>query len=201
MSADRHGPLDRTDLYRLERTLVGERLVTVARLEEATHAGVVLLRRLMETHARETAALRAEVDRLTRRARDLETQYGRAIHQVDQAEMVAAQRHEETRRLTQTRDRLVQKNAELVGEKRRLQAALAGKTPLPPIHYRIDIDRDDTARESIVSTLDVFPHKERVHEALAEARRVAPQRHRGQLRSLRLDATAWRVVIQRVIEE
>ncbi len=199
MSADRHGPLDRPDLYRLERTLVGERLVTVARLEEATHAGVVLVRQLMETHTRETATLQAEVDRLTRRARDLETQYGRAIHQVDQAEMVAAQRQEEIARLVVTRDRLIQKNAELVGEKRRFREALTGKHPLPPVHYRIDIDRDDTARESIIVTLDVFPHKERVHEALAEARRVA-ERHRGQLRSLRLDTTAWRVVIQRVIE-
>ncbi len=53
---------------------------------------------------------------------------------------------------------------------------------------------------SLPVTLDAFPHKERVREALAEGHRVAA-RQGGQLRGLRLDTTAWRAVIQTVIEE
>jgi len=200
MNADRPDCERATALYRVERTLLGDRLMPVTRVEDATHADIAVVRRLTDARAREAARCRADAVRAGQRIRDLETQVARAIHRIDQAEMVAAQRQEEITRLTKTRDLVVQKNAEVVGEKRRLRDALVGKTPLPVIHYRVDLDRDEIARETVVVTLDAFPHKERIREALAEARRQAA-RHHGELRSLRLDTSAWRAVIHRVIDE
>ncbi len=186
-------------LYRLERGRLGDHLVPVTRPEEATHAGVVLLRRQAEDHAREVAALRAEVAHQHGRAQDLAGQLDRAGQQAVQAATAMAQRQADADRAKAAVARLAEKNGELIGEKRRLRDALTGKHPLPAVHYRVDIDRDDTARESILVVLDTFPHRDRAREALAEARRAA-SRYRGQLRSLRLDTTAWRAVVQRVVD-
>lgn len=189
-----------SDLYRLERTRVGgERLTPVQTLAEATHAGIAGVRHLIEAHARQDAASRAEIERLRAHVASLDLRVGRAIHTVDQAEMRAAQETEVAARLRVSVQRLETKIAEVIDEKRRLRAALIGQKPLPVIHYRLDVDRDDVARESIAVTLDAFPHQDRLPDALAEARRVAERRD-GQLRTLRLDTTAWRAVIQRIID-
>lgn len=200
MTSGRREPADTTELYRLERTLVGERLVPVMRPDEATHAGVALLHRITATHAREVAALRDGSDRLTRRLREVEQQLGRAIHQVDQAEMAAAQCRDEAAQAVGAARRLAAKNAEIGAEKRRLRDALIGKQPLPAVSLRIDVDRDDIARKSQVITLETAPHPERAADALGEGRRVAA-RLSGTLRLIRLDTVAWRAVIQLVVQE
>lgn len=174
-----------SELYRLDQTVRGPRLVPVQRMDEATHLSVGMLRRVMQAHAREVAGLRSEITQRQRR--------------LDEREAQQAAEQETTRRLQASLQRLAAKNAALIAEKRRLRDAFTGKHPLPNVHYRVEVGRDDTARESLVVTLDTFPHRERVRDALAEARRVAAQ-HDAQLRQVRLDTTAWRAVLQRVID-
>ncbi len=198
MTTDPHEPPSPPLFYRLERTLVGERLVPVTRAEEATHAGIALIHHMTDAQAHAVATLRADLEQRTRRVRELEVQLGRAVHRVDQAEALAAQRQTETALHAAAVQRLVDKNATLIGEKRRLREQLVAKYPPPPIHYRLDVDRDDQARESVVLTLDAFPHRDRMREALAEARRLADRRG-GQVRQLRLDTVAWRAVVQLLV--
>ncbi len=164
-----------SDLYRLERTVTGERLVPVQRIDDATHSSIALFRRLTEARAREVVGVRAEVEHLRQRLHERETEL--------------AQRQEIAIRAQSAVRRLLEKNRELVGEKRRLRDALIGKKPLPNVHYRIDVDRDGVVRESSVVTLDAFPHRDRRSEALAEARRLA-ERRGGQVRQVRLDTSA-----------
>jgi len=189
--------------YRLEKGLVGGRLIPVAREDEATHVGIAALRRMVAAHARDRAELAeraVELDRAGQRIRDLELLYARALRRAEQADIMVAGHQAEMSRYGASVRRLLAKNAALIGEKRRLRDALTGKQPLPAVHYRVDLDRDDVARESTVVTLDTFPHKDRVPEALADARRVAA-RYGGRLRTLRLDTTAWRAVVQRPVAE
>jgi len=189
--------------YRLERALVGGRLIPVAREDEATHVAVAALRRALAEQARDRAALAervAELDRVGQRVRDLEVQLARAVRRAEQADILVAGHQGEMARCGASVRRLLAKNAALIGEKRRLRDALTGKQPLPAVHYRVDLDHDDVARESMVVTLDTFPHKDRVREALTDARRVAG-RYGGRLRTLRLDTTAWRAVVQRPVAE
>ena len=195
-----------SDLYRLERTLIGERLIEVTRPEEATHAAVSLLRRLAEERACETAALRSEGERARQRVRDLELQLGRATHHVDQAETTAAHARRELERLRADAERLAaatrklsEKNTSLIGEKKRMREQLVAKHGLPRIAYRLEVDRTDQAYEQLVYILEAFPHVDHRRDALAEARRMAVQRG-GRLRQLRLDTTAWRAVIHLPIE-
>ena len=155
--------------------------------EEATHAGIGVV-----------VGLRTQVEHLRGRVAALEVQLGRAIHQVDQAESQTAQYKELVVRLKGSITCLEAKNAELLTEKQRLRDSLLGTHPLPVIHYRIEVDRDDTAYEHIVELLDAFPDKAHTREALAEARRLAA-RTGGRVRHLRLDS-AWQVVIRRIID-
>jgi hypothetical protein len=191
-----------TDLYRLERTVLGERLVPVPRPEEATHVAVALLRRVSEERARETAMLRAEKAQATARIHDLEIKLGRAIHNVDQSESLAAQEkteadqlREEAGRVRVALGKLVEKNSALIGEKKQLKDALIGKHELPAVHYKIEFTRDEEAYEHVTYVLDAFPDKAHTPEAIAEARRHAQARG-GQLRQLRLDMVAWRAIVQ-----
>lgn len=189
--------------YRLEKALVGGRLIPVVGEDEATHVDVVALRRAVAAHARDRAELAeraAELDRAGQRIRDLELQLARAVRRAEQADILVAGHQSEMTRYGASVRRLLAKNAALIGEKRRLRDALVGKHPLPAVHYRVDLDHDDVARESRVVTLDAFPHRDRVSEALAEGRRVAA-RHGGRLRTLRLDTSAWRAVVQRPAAE
>jgi len=189
--------------YRLEKGLVGGRLIPVAHEDEATHVGIAVLRRLVAAHARDRAELAertVELDRAGQRVRDLESLLARAMHRAEQADILVAGHQGEMSRYGAAVRRLLAKNAALIGEKRRLRDALVGKQPLPVVHYRVDLDRDDVARESVAVTLDTFPHKDRVREALTDARRVAA-RSGGRLRTLRLDTTAWRAVVQRPVAE
>ncbi len=174
-----------SELYRLEHTATGERLLPVQRIDEATHASIGVLRRVMQAHAREVVGLRAETELLRRRLQERDAELGQQREAVIRA-------HDAVRRL-------MAKNAALIGEKRRLRDALIGKKPLKTMSYRVDVDRHGVARESIMEVLDTFPHKERVREALAEAHRLA-ERKNASVRSLRLD-TAWQAVLQRVIED
>ena len=188
------------DFYRLERTLRGERLVAVDRPEEATHAGIALVRRLAEDRLREVAALRGEAERLRQRLQALDAQLAHAVHTTDQAQMAVARHEQETTRAQSVARKLAAKNAELIGEKRRIRDQLIAKHPLPAIHYRIDIDREDQARQTITLLLDTFPHPDKTGEALAEARRQA-ERRGGQLRQLRLDTVAWRALVQLPVDD
>ncbi len=189
--------------YRLEKALVGGRLIPVAREDEATHVDVAALRRALDDSARDRAALAerdAELDRACRHIRDLEVQLARAVRRAEQSDILVAGHQGEMARCGASVRRLLGKNAALIGEKRRLRDALVGKHPLPAVYYRVDLDHDDVARESVVVTLDAFPHKDHVPAALAEGRRVAA-RQGGRLRTLRLDTSAWRAVVQRPVAE
>lgn len=196
-------PEEDTHFYRLEKGLVGGRLIPVAREDEATHVGIAALRRVVTERAHDHATITeqgAQIDRMGQRIRELDLLLARAMRRAEQADIMVAGHQAEMARCGAAVRQLLAKNAALIGEKRRLRDALVGKQPLPVVHYRVDLDREDTARESVVITLETFPHKERVHEALAEARHRAT-REGGQLRSLRLDTPAWRAVIQRVIDD
>ncbi len=187
--------------YRLEKALVGGRLIPVAREDEATHVDVAALRRAVADSARDRVALAeqaTEIEQMGQRLRDLELQLARAVRRDEQADIMVAGHQAEMARSGASVRQLLAKNAALIGEKRRLRDALVGKHPLPAVYYRVDLDHDDVARESVVVTLDAFPHKDRVPEALADARRVAA-RYGGRLRTLRLDTTAWRAVVQRPV--
>jgi len=189
--------------YRLEKALVGDRLIPVAGEDEATHVGIAALRRLTADSARDRAALAEQVvqiECLGRRVRELDLLLARAMRRAEQADIMVVQQQGEAVVHGASVRRLLAKNAALIGEKRRLRDALTGKQPLPVVHYRVDLDHDDVALESMVVTLDTFPHKDRVREALADARRVAA-RYGGRLRTLRLDTTAWRAVVQRPVAE
>jgi len=189
--------------YRLEKALLGDRLIPVAGEDEATHVGIAALRRLAADSARDRAALAehtAHIERLGHRVRELDLLLARAMRRAEQADIMVAQQQREAVVHGASVRRLLAKNAALIGEKRRLRDALTGKQPLPAVHYRVDLDHDDVARESTVVTLDTFPHKDRAREALTDARRVAG-RYGGRLRTLRLDTTAWRAVVQRPVAE
>jgi len=189
--------------YRLEKALLGDRLIPVAGEDEATHVGIAALRRLAADSARDRAALAeqaVQIECLGRRVRELDLLLARAMRHAEQADVMVAQQQREAVVHGASVRRLLAKNAALIGEKRRLRDALTGKQPLPAVHYRVDLDHDDVARESMVVTLDTFPHKDRVREALTDARRVAG-RYGGRLRTLRLDTTAWRAVVQRPVAE
>ncbi len=187
--------------YRLEKALVGGRLIPVAREDEATHVDVAALRRAVADSARDRVALAEQatgIEQMGQRLRDLELQLARAVRRAEQADIMVAGHQAEMARSGASVRQLLAKNAAIIGEKRRLRDALVGKHPLPAVYYRVDLDHDDVARESVVVTLDAFPHKDRVPEALADARRVAA-RYGGRLRTLRLDTTAWRAVVQRPV--
>ena len=189
--------------YRLEKALVGGRLIPVAREDEATHVGIAALRRVVTERAHDHATITeqvAQIDRMGQRIRELDLLLARAMRRAEQADIMVAGHQAEMARCGASVRRLLAKNAALIGEKHRLRDALTGKQPLPAVHYRVDLDHDDVARESMVVTLDAFPHKDRVPEALADARRVAA-RYGGRLRTLRLDTTAWRAVVQRPVAE
>jgi len=189
--------------YRLEKALLGDRLIPIAGEDEATHVGIAALRRLAADSARDRAALAeqaVQIECLGRRVRELDLLLARAMRHAEQADVMVAQQQREAVVHGASVRRLLAKNAALIGEKRRLRDALTGKQPLPAVHYRVDLDHDDVARESMVVTLDTFPHKDRVREALTDARRVAG-RYGGRLRTLRLDTTAWRAVVQRPVAE
>lgn len=186
--------------YRLDKALVGDRLVPVTTEGEATHATIASLRRLMAEGEHARRAFQAEGQRMTGRVHDLEVQLGQAQHRADQAELLVAQQQRETALHGAAVRKLMAKNAALIGEKRRIRDMLMAKHAPIPIHYRIDVDREDQARESIVVTLDTFPDKSHAHEALAEARRMATRRG-GQLKTLRLDTVAWRAVVQQMIDD
>ncbi len=187
--------------YRLEKALVGGRLIPVAREDEATHVDVAALRRAVADSARDRVSLAEQatgIEQMGQRLRDLELQLARAVRRAEQVDIMRAGHQAEMARSGASVRQLLAKNAALIGEKRRLRDALVGKHPLPAVYYRVDLDHDDVARESVVVTLDAFPHKDRVPEALADARRVAA-RYGGRLRTLRLDTTAWRAVVQRPV--
>jgi len=192
-----------THFYRLEKALVGGRLIPVAREDEATHVGIAALRRVVTERAHDHATITeqvAQIDRMGQRIRELDLLLARAMRRAEQADIMVAGHQAEMARCGAAVRRLLAKNAALIGEKRRLRDALVGKQPLPVVHYRVDLDRDDVARESVVVTLDTFPHKDRVRDALTDARRAAA-RSGGRLRTLRLDTTAWRAVVQRPVDE
>lgn len=193
-------PDDMADaFYRLERGRLGDRLVPSTEAE-ATHVSIAVFRRLAAEDEHLVASGRAHARHLGQRIADLEVQLARQTHRAEQAETMVAQQQEEAVRYGVSLRRLAAKNAALIGEKRRLRDALTGKHPLPPIHYRIEIDRDGTAHASTIVTLDTFPHRDHARTALADARRHAVQCG-GHLRSLRLDTAAWRAVIYIPIAE
>lgn len=186
--------------YRLDKGLVGDRLVLVATEAEATHTTTAYLRHLMADAEQVRRAVEAEGQRLAQRLHDLEVQLGQARHRADQAETLVAQQQRETALHGAAVRKLMAKNASLIGEKRRIRDMLLAKHAPTPIHYRVDIDRDDRAHESVVITLDAFPDRSHTNDALAEARRIAALRG-GQLRTLRLDTVAWRAVVQQPMDE
>lgn len=185
-------------LYRIEQTLRGARLVPVTDPVVATHVGIGSVRQMADVHARALEHLQAELTALRQQVAECAAQRDAAVHQAEQAETCAAARGEAAEQAADAVRRLLAKNAELAGEKRRLRDALIGAHPLPAIHERIDIDRDGVARLGLVVTLDTLPQQDHIHAALAEARRAAAH-HNGELRTLRLDTVTWRAVIQRVI--
>jgi len=187
-------------LYRLEKTLVGERLIPVARPDDATHVALASVRRIVDEATRQQQALQEEGQQLARRTQDLEVQLSRALRRAEQAELMVAQQQREAVQHGATVRKLMAKNVALIGEKRRIRDMLIAKHAPTPIHYRVDIDREDQARESIVITLDAFPDKRHARAALAEARRAAERRD-GQLKTLRLDTVAWRAVVQQPMSE
>jgi hypothetical protein len=186
--------------YRLEKALVGERLVPVATESEATHASIASLHRLVAESEHARHVVQAERQRLIQRVHDLEVQLGHAQHRAEQAERLVEQQQREAVQHGIVVRKIMAKNAALIGEKRRIRDMLMAKHAPIPIHYRIDVDREDQARESIIVTLDAFPDKSHANEALAEARRTAARRG-GQLKTLRLDTVAWRAVVQQVIDD
>ncbi len=187
-------------LYRLEKTLVGERLIPVARPDDATHVALPAVRRIVDEATRQQQALQEEGQQLARRTHDLEGQLSRALRRAEQAELMVVQQQREAAQHGASLRKVMAKNVALVGEKRRMRDMLIAKHAPTPIHYRVDIDREDQARESIVITLDAFPDKSHARAALAEARRAAERRD-GQLRTLRLDTVAWRAVVQQPMSE
>jgi len=195
MASDARRPeSDPATFVRLEKGLVGERLVAAAE-GDATHVHLTYLRQITAEHDQHAAHARVHARQLGQRIVDLETQIAQQTHRADQADIMVTQQQHEAERYGISIRRLATKNAALIGEKRRLRDALTGKHPLPAVHYRIDIDRDDVAYASTVAMLETFPHRDHVREALAEARRIAT-RQGGHVRSLRLDTAAWRAVIQ-----
>ncbi len=187
-------------LYRLEKTLVGERLIPVARLDDATHVALASVQHIVDEATRQQQALQEEAQRLVRHIQDLEVQLSRALLRAEQGELMVAQQQHEAVQHGATVRKLMAKNVALIGEKRRVRDMLIAKHAPTPIHYRVDIDREDQARESIVITLDAFPDKSHARAALAEARRAAERRD-GQLKTLRLDTVAWRAVVQQPMSE
>lgn len=187
-------------LYRLEKTLVGERLIPVARPDDATHVALPAVQRIVDEATRRQQALQEEGRQLARRTHDLEEQLSRALRRAEQAELMVAQQQREAAQHGASLRKLMAKNVALIGEKRRIRDLLIAKHAPTPIHYRVDIDREDQARESVVITLDAFPDKSHARAALAEARRAAERRD-GQLRTLRLDTVAWRAVVQQPMSE
>lgn len=199
-SSDTSSDTEQPALYRLEKTLIGERLVAVARVDDATHVAMTSVRHIVDESTRHNQALQEERQRLALHIQDLETQLGRALRRVEQAELMITEQQREAVRHGASLRKLLAKNAALIGEKRRIRDLLVAKHAPPPIHYRVDIDRDDQARESIVITLDAFPDRAHARDALAEARRAAERRD-GQLKTLRLDTVAWRAVVQQPMSE
>ncbi len=187
-------------LYRLEKTLVGERLVPVARPDDATHVALASVQRIVDEGTRQQRTLQEEEQRLARRIQDLDVQLSRALRRAEQAELLVTEQQREAARHGASLRKLLAKNVALIGEKRRIRDLLIAKHAPTPIHYRVDIDREDQARESIVITLDAFPEKSHARSALAEARRAAERRD-GQLKTLRLDTVAWRAVVQQPMSE
>ncbi len=191
---------DHPALYRLEKTLVGERLVPVARPDDATHVALASVQRIVDEGTRQQRTLQEEMQRLARRIQDLDVQLSRALRRAEQAELLVTEQQREAARHGASLRKLLAKNVALIGEKRRIRDMLIAKHAPTPIHYRVDIDREDQARESIVITLDAFPEKSHARVALAEARRAAERRD-GQLKTLRLDTVAWRAVVQQPMSE
>ncbi len=187
-------------LYRLEKTLVGERLIPVARVDDATHVTLPAVQHIVDEGTRQQQALQEEGRQLAQRTHDLEEQLSRALRRAEQAELMVAQQQREAVQHGATVRKLMAKNVALIGEKRRIRDMLIAKHAPTPIHYRVDIDREDQARESIVITLDAFPDRSHARAALAEARRAAERRD-GQLKTLRLDTVAWRAVVQQPMSE
>jgi len=191
---------DHPALYRLEKTLVGERLIPVARPDDATHVTLPAVQRIVDEATRQQQALQEEAQRLARRIQDLEVQLSRALRRAEQAELLVTEQQREAAQHGASLRKLLAKNVALIGEKRRIRDLLIAKHAPTPIHYRVDIDREDQARESIVITLDAFPDRSHARAALAEARRAAERRD-GQLKTLRLDTVAWRAVVQQPMSE
>lgn len=191
---------ERPALYRLEKTLMGERLVPVTRPDDATHVAMTSVRHIVDESTRQHQVLQEARQRLAQHVQDLEAQLSRALRRVEQAEVMITEQQREAVQHGASLRKLLAKNAALIGEKRRIRDLLVAKHAPPPVHYRVDIDRDDQARESIVITLDAFPDRAHAREALAEARRAAERRD-GQLKTLRLDTVAWRAVVQQPMSE
>jgi len=198
--SDTSSDTEQPALYRLEKTLMGERLVPVARPDDATHVAITSVRQIVDESTCHYQALQEERQRLALHIQDLETQLSRALRRVEQAELMITEQQREAVQHGASLRKLLTKNAALIGEKRRIRDLLVAKHAPPPVHYRVDIDRDDQARESIVITLDAFPDRAHAREALAEARRAAERRD-GQLKTLRLDTVAWRAVVQQPMGE
>lgn len=186
-------------LFRLHHTLTGERLVPVTVPAEATHMSIATVQRLGDEAGRTIAAHREQAQRLSRRVRELEALVADLTDRAARAEERAAQASADAAARDTSIRKLMAKNGTLIVEKRRLRDALIGKQPLPHVAYRIEMDREGTVRESVPVTLECFPDRQHTAQVLAEARRLA-ERHGGQLRQVRLDAAAWRAVIQRVID-
>jgi len=187
-------------LYRLEKTLMGERLVPVTRPDDATHVTMMSVRNIVDESTRQHQVLQEERQRLVQHVQDLEVQLSRALLRVKQGELMITEQQREAAQHGASLRKLLAKNVALIGEKRRIRDMLIAKHAPTPIHYRVDIDREDQARESIVITLDAFPDRRHARDALAEARRAAERRD-GQLKTLRLDTVAWRAVVQQPMSE
>lgn len=116
-------------LCRWEKALVGERLVPVAHEAEATHVELGRAREHIAAHAQRAAALETEVERLRQCLQTLDTQLAEAVAAAERAETRASQQQHESEHLAASVQRLARKNADLIGEKRRLRDLLVAKHP------------------------------------------------------------------------
>lgn len=184
------GPVEMpsADLYRLEASPQGDRLVPVETEAEATYVG---LRRVQERLTTSKMLLTAAQARI----QTLDTEIAEHAHRRQEAEARAQRLEHDCATHADAVRRLHEKNATIIGEKRRLQEILSGRVAIPTINRRIVIDQESGEAFGMeVIPLDAAAVWDQSRAAVSEARRLA-RTYGARLKEVRLDRVVWRAIM------
>ncbi len=191
------GPLQlpSRELYRLETSPQGDRLVPVEAEAEATHVGLRRAQERLATAAARLTAAQAQMHQQEALIRTLQAEMSERDQRLQEADMQARRLDQERAVHAQALRRLREKNAAIIGEKRRLRDMLSQRVAIPDIYRRIIINYHTGEAFGIEGvSLDTAPDWDQARTALAEARRLATQCG-ARLKEVRLDRVVWRAVI------